>query len=289
MRIKNRLYPYPVLRPNTGDYLHSTFKCEINPSISEEECRLLIEMRCTNKDILQMIEENKAVYAIHIECKYTYYRDLKQSTKSKFSFTIDSRKVDRAIELCPVIMATEDIDHYTNSDLDDIYDGETIVIHGGDPIAIGNQSTIDICKEKDPLKKLSSPFCVLPYPGTEEHPEQKYATVDHSDPDQLIIYLPKEDHAILSRVQTPKNMDAIHAALYFPSLIEILDYMKTEASFVDQDKRWYAALNKKAVDSGLGEICGNELSAYELAQKLFGYPLTRWLKGIAKESGGDNG
>ena len=286
MRIKNRLYPYPVLRPTTGDYLHSTFKCNIIPAITPEECKLQFDLVCTNKLILQMVEEGKASYAVHIECKYTYYRELITSPFAKFSIAIDGRKVDRAIEICPVIIANEDIADYYNTDLDEVYSDETITIQAGYPIAIGNQLTIDICPQKDPLKKLSSPFCVLPYPDTPDQPAKKYATVNYSDPDQLIIYMPEDDHAILSRIQEAKTVDTIHAALYFPALIEALDYMKSDTSDVDQEKRWYSALNNKAIEKGLGEIRGNKLTAFELAQSLFGFPLSRWLKGYASEAGG---
>lgn len=286
MRIKNRLYPYPVLRPSTGDYLRSTFKCTITPQISATECKFLFEMVCTNKTILQMIEAGKATYAVHVECKYTYYRTLKCAPAAKFGIVLESGSVDRALEICPVIIVTEDIVGYTSNDLDDVYVGENIVIKSGNPIAIGDQATIMITKERDNLKKLSSPFCILPYPDTPEQPAQKYASINFSDNDQLIIYLPRDDYAILSRVQDSKNLDTIHAAMYFPSLIEALDYMKNDASEEDQEKRWYIALNSKAVDKGLGEIKGNQYSAFELAQILFDYPLTRWLKGYAKDSGG---
>lgn len=287
MRIKNRLYPYPVLRPSTGDYLHSTFKCTIDPQISEKECKFLFEMVCSNKTILKLIEDGKATYAVHIECKYTYYRDLKGSTVAKFSIKLDASLVDQQVEICPVIIATEDLEGYTCPDLDDVYIGEHIVIKNGNPIAIGNQTTIEITKEKDNLKKLSQPFCILPYPDDNPtRPVEKFASIDYMDNNQLIIYLPKEDFAILSRVQNPKNMDTIHAAMYFSALIEVLDYMKLDASEEDQDKRWYIALNTKAIDKGLGEIKGNPRSAFELAQILFDYPLTRWLKGYAQEPGG---
>lgn len=287
MRIKNRLYPYPVLRPTTGDYLHSTFKCTITPQISPTECKFLFDMTCTNKTILQMIEDGQAIYAVHIECKYTYYRDLKFSTNAQFVLSLEGGLVDRAVEICPVIIATKDIVGYTSNDLDDLYSGENIVIKNGNPVAIGDQATIDITKEKDNLKKLSSPFCLLPYPDTPEQPAQKHATLSFMGDNQLVIYLPKEDFAILDRVQVPKNMDTIHSALFLPALIEALDYMKNDASEEDQDKRWYIALNSKSIEKGLGEIKGNPRSAFELAQILFDYPLTRWLKGYANIPGGD--
>ena len=288
MRIKNRLYPYPVLGPSVGDYLRSTFKCVISPQISDAECKFIFDMVCTNKTILQMIENGKAMYAVHMECKYTYYRKLECSADARFRIILESDSVDRAVEICPVIIATEDIVGYTSNDLDDVYVGENIVIKSGNPIAIGEQATITITKEHDNLKKLSSPFCVLPYPDTMEQPAQKYASINFSDNDQLIIYLPEADYAILSRIQNSKNLDTIHAAMYFPSLIEALDYMKNDASEEDQEKRWYIALNSKAVDKGLGEIKGNRYSAFELAQVLFDYPLTRWLKGYIKDSGGSS-
>lgn len=287
MRIRNRLYPYPVLRPFTGDYLHSTFKCTITPRILAKECNFLFEMVCTNKTILDMINDGKALYAVHIECKYTYYRDLKYSSTANFSVQLEGSLVDQLVEICPVIIATEDIVGYFCPDLDNVYVGEQIIIKAGNPIAIGNQSTIEIIKEKDNLKKLSQPFCILPYPDDNPaFPAQKHASINYAENDQLIIYLPKGDHAILSRIQNSKNMDTIHSAMYFPALIEALDYMKTDASEEDQDKRWYIALNAKAVEKGLGEIRGNQKSAFELAQILFDYPLSRWLKHYTNDSGG---
>lgn len=70
MRIKNRLYPYPVLGPSVGDYLRSTFKCVIRPQISDAECKFIFDMVCTNKTILQMIENGKAMYAVHMIVSY---------------------------------------------------------------------------------------------------------------------------------------------------------------------------------------------------------------------------
>ncbi len=282
MRIRNRLYPYPVLRSSIGDYLHSTFTCTIDSQVNDVECKILFNMACTDPVVLGLIESGRATYAVHIECKYTYYRTLRYSSEAIFSLSIDSNTVDRILEICPVIIATEDIIGYSNCDLDDVYEDETIIINSGNPIAIAEQATIEINKVKDILKKLSAPFCVLPYPETSAQPAQKYASIDYTDPNQLLIYLPKEDFAVLSRIQESKNIETIHSALYFPSLIEALDYMKSDAANEDREKRWYIALNNKAIEKGLGEIKDSQLSAYELAQILFDYPLTRWLKGYAK-------
>ena len=197
MRIKNRLYPYPILRPSIGDYLRSTFKCNITSTISENECIFQFDMVCDNATILELIKSGKAVYAIHLECKYTYYRILKCFSSPKSSFHLDGNLVDQQVEVCPVIMASDDIDGYTCSDLDSVYAGEHIVFKRGNPIAIGNQVTVEITKQKDNLKKLSQPFCVLPYPDSSPmRPIQKHASIDYSDNNQIIIYLPKEDFAI---------------------------------------------------------------------------------------------
>lgn len=284
MRIKNRLYPYPVLRPTTGDYQKSTFHATVTPQISDAECKLLLSMTCENQSIIKMIKDGRALYAVHIECKYTYFRLLKYSPQPRFSIVIDGNTVDRALEICPIIVAMQDIVDYSDSDLDDVYSGESIVIPNGSPLAIGEQSTITITKEKDALKKLSSPFCVLPYPDTDEMPPQKYATVNYADQEQIIIYLPEDDYMILARLQEAKstNMNTIHAAIYFPALLEAIDYMKSELSDAEQEKRWYIALNAKANEKALGNIKGNTRSAFELAQILFDYPLSRWLRDYTK-------
>lgn len=276
MRIKDHMFPYPVLRDRQDDYVKTHFKASVNSVVADKELKLNAVMDCTNADVLKLISNGQAKYALHLECKMTYYRQLHYSDNPRFCVNLPSHLIDLKLEICPLIVATKDIQDYKSADLDEAYEGEEISFRNGDFIAVGNQFTVPITRKSDELKQLSSPFCLLVYP---EDKEQKYTSLDYSEENQVIIYVPKDMHPVIANVQGGRDkMDELHAALYFPALMQTIEFMKSGDSAGCEEKRWYIAINQRAVEKGVGEINESTEDAYVIAQKLFDYPLTRWVK-----------
>lgn len=279
MRIRNHEFPYPVLRDKQDAYLNGRFTVKVSHQQRDGQFVLRLKMECTNTEILELIEQGSAQYAVHVECGTTYFRKLFCSSKQEFERAIPESLLDLQVEICPVIVAMHDIAGFTSDDLDDVYTGETIFFRKGDFLAIGNQSTADILRKQDELKQLSSPFCVLAYPEGEE---QKYMRIEPSQNDQIIIYVTKDEHPIIDNVQGNRDrMEEIHAALYFPALMQTIELMRGENGDEHEHKRWYIAINQKAIDKGIGDIRDSQEDAYVIAQKLFDYPMTRWLKTLS--------
>lgn len=276
MRIKDHMFPYPVLRDRQDDYVKTHFKASVESVIGDKELKLNVRMECTNMDVLALVTNGQARYALHLECKMTYYRQLYYSDKPCFSVSLPSHLVDLQVEVCPLIVATQNISGYQSTDLDDAYEGEELSFRCGDFIAVGNQFTVPIIRKNDELKQLSAPFCLLVYPEGEE---QKYTRLEYSQENQVVIYVPKEVHPIIANVQGGRDkMDELHAALFFPALMQTIEFMRSEEGASCEEKRWYIAINQRAIEKGVGEIRESTEDAYVIAQKIFDYPLTRWLK-----------
>ena len=79
--------------------------------MSESQCKFIFDVLCTNHEINNLIKEDQATFAVHIECKYTFFRELIYLKDIHHEYVIDGSKVERAIEVCPFIVATIDIDH----------------------------------------------------------------------------------------------------------------------------------------------------------------------------------
>lgn len=284
MRIKDHMFPYPVLRDRQDDYVKTHFKASVESVVADKELKLNVAMSCTNADILKLVACRQAQYAVHLECKMTYYRELRYSDVPRFSVSIPSHLVDLKLEICPLIVALTDISGFESDDLDEAYAGEEITFKSGDFIAVGNQFTAPITRKNDELKQLSSPFCLLTYP---EGKEQKHLSLDFSQETQVIIFVPKEIHPIIGNVQGGRDkMDELHAALYFPALMQTIEFMRSEERIGCEEKRWYVAINQRAIEKGVGEISDSKEDAYVIAQKLFDYPLTRWIKKLPNNDEG---
>lgn len=276
MRIKDHMFPYPVLRDRQDDYVKTHFKASVKSVVAEKELKLNVAMECTNADVLNLLTNRQARYALHVECKMTYYRQLHYSDSPCFVVSLPNHLIDLQLEICPLIVASANIVGYKSDDLDEAYEGEEISFKNGDFIAVGNQFTVPIARKTDELKQLSSPFCLLVYPEGEE---QKYTRLEYSQENQVIIFVPKEVHPIIANVQGGRDkMDELHAALFFPALMQTIEFMRSEASAGCEDKRWYISINQRALEKGIGDIKETSEDAYVIAQKLFDYPLTRWLK-----------
>lgn len=276
MRIKDHMFPYPVLRDRQEDYKKTHFKTFVASVVEDKALRLNVTMECTNVDVLNLIANSQAKYAIHLECKMTYYRQLYYSDTPLFSVSIPSHLIDVTLEVCPLVVSLAEILDFKSSDLDEAYANEEITFKIGDFIAVGNQFSVPISRKNDTLKQLSSPFCMLTYP---EGQEQKHMSLDYSQENQVVIFVPKDVHPILSNVQGGRDkMDELHAGMFFPALMQTIEFMRHSTSEGYEEKRWYIAINQRAVEKGVGEIRDSEEEAYVIAQKIFDYPLTRWLK-----------
>lgn len=287
MQIKNKLFPYPIIFPNAGSYKTAKLTTSIKDTIDGMRLKLEMTAKINNKEVNKLIDLGKAKYAFHLECKYTYFRKFVLLNINPCVEYIMSRDIDCKLEICPIIVAEDTINNFSTHDLDDIYAGENVTFKKGDIIAVGEQLTLDIIKEQDELKKLSSIFYVQKYSPDNEKNYNNKVIINTDGDRQIGILMPANDASRFNQIKDERSRkNTLFSALYFPALIEVVNIMKDDVSDAEggghhQEKKWYAVLKNLGEKKGLGSVEDwVTIPSFEIAQILFEYPIQRYLKEI---------
>ena len=285
MRIKNKLFPYPIVQVNNGVYRSAKYDTRIECVIDGNMCKLLLYAHINVPEISELIEKEQAAYVFHLECARTYFRRIVSFRTEKYGMIVSGNDIDRHIEICPMIVATQDINSFSCSDLSDAFSGEDISFTKGDIIAVGSQQLLTIIKEQDTLKKLSSIFYVDSY---QDDMDTKHMSIIPDDK-QIGILIPKNDAARFRQCKDdPKRKNTLFSAFYFPALIGVVDLMKSQDGNEYADALWYINLSAKGKEKGIGDVeQWQDRTSFEIAQILFDYPVTRYLKELATISEGE--
>ena len=79
MQIKPRSYPHPVLTYFGDDIVNSVFMPVVEVRANKNAYVFDANFKTNNVDLLQLIAQKKARYAVHVECTQTRYRNIFQS------------------------------------------------------------------------------------------------------------------------------------------------------------------------------------------------------------------
>ena len=160
MEIKYKLYPYPVLAYYSDDYKDGSFDTTIDVRGEGYNIRVDFIATLTNEGLKNLISEGKAKYTYHLECPQTGYRQVLTTVKVSESILIPDNRVNGRLFICPFVVATQNIEGYTNPSFHDDYTGATFDIEAGCVIAVGKQVTATISKETEDLANTPSISCL---------------------------------------------------------------------------------------------------------------------------------
>ncbi len=78
-----KMFPYPVLRPESEDYLDSAFQATVRYELTKKSSTVSIEARfsCSEDAILELIEGGNAAYSLLVDSRETFFREVITSTE----------------------------------------------------------------------------------------------------------------------------------------------------------------------------------------------------------------
>src|ERR1035441_4189924 len=161
MQIKPRAYPHPVLSHFGDDIVNSVFKPVVTVKGAKNAYVFDAIFKTNNADLLNLVQENKAQYAVHVECNQTRYRKIFTGSTEKYSFEILAGMSDGRVEVCSFILATKPIEEYKNADFHPDYAKLVFRVRRGDTLAVGHDREFPAEKKNDPLRKVSSIFSIV--------------------------------------------------------------------------------------------------------------------------------
>ena len=278
MDIRFRLYPYPVLTSVTDDYRTGiSFTCDVRQGIRE----IIFSMSAQTDDsrILQLIKNDMAEYAYHIECPLTSYRLLIKSTEPSVVRQIPERDLNGQVSVCCFIIAKQDLESYSNPSFNTDYAGLAFDIERGSILAVGGQCSAAITKETDDLAKIPSIFSIVR--SADESDTSMRINVDSNKIAVVLDSANFKNYKIMTSM--PGKISVFHSMIIMPALIYVFEMLHREGAEEYQDRRWYQGLRKALQKANL-ELNAKTLEnipSYELAQKILDLPVNRALRDIS--------
>lgn len=276
MEIKYKLYPYPVLAEYTDDYKNVKFDVNIDVTKEGYDVKVCYLAALTSSSLKKLIQEKKAKYVYHMECAQTGFREVLATPDIESHYILSSKKVNGKVQICPFIVAVDDINDYSADEFHEDYAGEIFSIESGCVMAIGKMAALDISKEIDDLANTPSIFSIIKNADA----NCKHMLVDYSGR-KIIIKLPLNDYySYKSLSQTPAAMPILNSLTVIPALVYVLGEMKAlavEERAENEESLWYSTIRKvllKQFNCDIESENYNECNLFELAQKMINDPIS---------------
>ena len=188
-------YPYPILRGEKTDYQTSTFTAQLSKKNLKDGYIINASYSVSNSEIQRLIEDKKAAYALQIQCVSTWFRKLEISSSSIQEFKLSSNLIHERVDLCPCIIALEEIKDFNNSDFSEDFEGISFSVNPGEVLAIGERQKFDAIYKDDIIKKGDPIVHFI-------NDEQASVMFCEYDFDTIRIHLPKQQNEKYNRIGT---------------------------------------------------------------------------------------
>ena len=275
MDIRYKLFPYPVLAYFSDDYRNSAFDVSID--FSKDGYNLRIDFMATlkNKGLLDLIDEGKAHFVYHLECAQTGFRKVIQTQKKAEYYVISNKDVCGRLQVCPFIVATEDLQGYSNDSFHEDYLGMSFNIEAGCVMAVDKQANIDITKNMDDLSNVPSIFAIIR--NTDISQKQMLVDVEQT---RIIIQLPEEDYYNYKGLNMNASMRfVLNSMVVLPALLYALEEVRNRPAaerYMLEEYGWYKTIRKvlrREFDCDIETETFNSQNMLVLAQKMINEPL----------------
>lgn len=280
MQINPRAYPHPVLAHWGDDIMDSNFQGVVTGKGAKNAYVFEAVFKTNNADLLTMLEQKKAMYAVHVECTSTRYRSLFKSQEERFSFEISAGLIDGRVDVCSFILAAKAIEKYKNANFHPDYGKAAFRVTTGDTLAVAPDQIIEATKKHDPLRKVSSIFSVV------QNDDENATAMDiNMSGPKVVVSLSKPNfEAYLGLRHSVTYHPMLLGSIIVPALVEVLERIRRAAveRHLDDytDFRWFMVIDRKLREKNIRLVEDPESfadSSLKVAHELLGQPLTKSL------------
>lgn len=263
-------FPYPVLYPNSEDYVEGcNFSISEFVNTFEDDSEIITHIKYElDCEFLEgLIEEGKAVVVAYIKSPNSSYRTNVYFDEGKEKdVKLNKALISHKISIKPYIIAKTSIDYYRSELFNKEFFGEeAFEINKGDILAYEDQYDI-IIDDIDELKSCASIFTIRL-----DEKSREAIKVDYHD-HKINIIMNKITYEMYRDLRERSEIRVfLSGIIVFPALVEVIEAMKREINGETEnieDKRWYLSLEKQLKRKGI-KLSGNESSVY-VANEIIG-------------------
>jgi hypothetical protein len=210
------------------------------------------------------VNDGRATYAILLESRETYFRDLITSTDARIDRQYAGGKVKGKVELLPFIVATEAVDDFRSEFFHPEFEKSRFRLGPGDVVALDSPRSFYVGQEV--FAPIGSVFSLV-----EEDGLQAGEIRLELDNEKIQIRVSPSQKELLDNAREQKKLRPLLLnSVYLPTLMQVLSYMATGADEF-RDRKWFRSIQAKC---DLNEIdLSDTTDVLLVAQQLLGFPL----------------
>lgn len=269
MRInQSRIYPYPVFSELTNDYKCKGLVVDTELEYDSEKAYIKLKPEIEDKKICDMIENDECGLFCHVECSSTKYRELFEldysANQPEYNIEIPLYKVNDAVEIMCAIVAKEDIDSFSDDNLNPLFDGMQISFPRYATIGYTATTEIVITKRIDVNGDVPSIFSI------NRSDTDTNISYDYTG-DQIVVYLPAEQYKVYFDY-VGQGVRVKQMMLNLPVLVDVINVVKEDNAGLE-NRAWYAVLESAFQRNGYTGLDDPQFKAADtimLAQIILG-------------------
>ena len=233
-------YPYPVLREDPLDFTTSVFHSDLDVLREVEGFRIVPNFSVNDIEVENMINSGQLSYALQIECRSTWYRDMRL-IKNNENIILPAHQLHQRVDIQPCIIAVENINNYCCTGFADWFKGISYNLKKNDVVGIGDRVKFNAIYKSDLLKKPSSIVQVK----VDDSINSMKVKLD--DKNFIYVYLPTEQWNIYKYAGgwTEKQKHLTLGLICTPAIVYALTVME-QAEDEDENEyegyAWYRSL-----------------------------------------------
>ncbi|MBU0471135.1 MAG: hypothetical protein KKF65_00795 [Nanoarchaeota archaeon] len=260
-----RLFPYPVLREGNNNFSSGEFDVKTEYGHSDTDYEFKLNVTLTEKNLIDLVENEAASIVCHLECVRTKFRTIKKLTIGENIFRINVAQLDGRLELVAIIVANKNISEYKSASFDADYNKGLFKIQTGNILGISEIPSVIIENRKVNNSNMPSIFNV----------EYDILLTDMKiglNDERITIRLPEVEYRIRSaHKDNILSRNIMNSMMVLPTLIAVLHELAKPDSINNYGNyRWFQVISKKLkehdCDLQNGEL--EESDIFYLSQKL---------------------
>lgn len=280
MRVRYKLFPYPVLCLESDDYINNQFEVSFEIAKDINTIRFAFKVALADNTLKEMIDEEIVELIYHIECAKTLYRQIHITKELKYNLAIEEKNLNGKVDICCFIVAKQDIEKYVNKNFNEDYMGASFEILRGNILGFYNLPRVEFTKNVEELADVASIFSILRQENIED------GISIELNGEKIKVWLDNDGFSQYKNfAKSALYQPMIHAMIIFPALMYALDMIMKDGEEEYSEYRWFKGIERMLENSNMqfNKETIEQVSSYKLAQKLLNLPINRALKNMTHE------
>ena len=270
-----KAWPHPVLRPPSygDDYPHAEFEVEINVERIQGSTAVEVNaaFELSDPDLLELVAEHAASYALLIKASKTHFRYLIESDHKHLKRAFGSGDLSGRTEFIPFLVCTRDLPAFRAAGWHPDFRGRAFDIDAGSVLAedIPKDYWIDTADEA-PLGSIFG------HKDRQDLPDGQWEYEIAEDYIWIVMSGNDADRykAARNRANNQPESQYLMNGLYLPALIAVLNEVD-QAADEHRGYRWFSSLDQRLDAVGCEPLGSEKADRLADAQKVLDLPFLK--------------